>query len=43
MTAIGTLQESGEFFYVHWREEYIPEIDKNVFLETVIRFFPGTN
>ncbi len=43
MTAIGTLQESGEFFYVHWREEFRPEIGKNVFLDTVIRFFPGAN
>jgi len=43
MTAIGTLQESGEFFYVHWREEFLPEIGKNVFLDTVIRFFPGAN
>ena len=43
MTALGTLQESGEFFYVHWREEFRPEIGKNVFLDTVIRFFPGAN
>jgi hypothetical protein len=43
MTAIGTLQESGEFFYVHWHEEFRPEIGKNVFLDTVIRFFPGAN
>ncbi len=43
MTAIGTLQESGEFFYVHWHEEFLPEIGKNVFLDTVIKFFPGTN
>jgi N-acetylneuraminic acid mutarotase len=43
VTAIGTIQESGEFFYVHWREEFLPEIGKNVFLDTVIRFFPGVN
>jgi hypothetical protein len=43
MTAIGTMEESGEFFYVHWREESLPEIDKNVFLDTVIRFFPAAN
>jgi N-acetylneuraminic acid mutarotase len=43
MTAIGTLQESGEFFYVHWQEEFRPEIGKNIFLDTVIRFFPGAN
>jgi N-acetylneuraminic acid mutarotase len=43
MTAIGTLQESGEFFYVHWSEEFRPEIGKNIFLDTVIRFFSGVN
>jgi N-acetylneuraminic acid mutarotase len=43
MTAIGTMQDSGEFFYVHWREEFLPEIGKNVFLDTVIRFFPAAN
>jgi hypothetical protein len=43
MTAIGTLDESGEFFYVYWSEEFHPEIGKNVFLETVIRFFPTAN
>jgi hypothetical protein len=43
MTAIGTLDESGEFFYVHWSEEFRPAIGKNVFLETVIRFFPAAN
>ena len=43
MTAIGTLQESGEFFYVHWHEEFDPAIGKNVFRDTVIKFFPGAN
>ena len=43
VTAIGTLQESGEFFYVHWHEEYDPAIGKNVFRDTVIKFFPGAN
>ncbi len=41
MTAIGTLQESGEFFYVHWHEEFLPEIGKNVLLDITIRFFPN--
>jgi N-acetylneuraminic acid mutarotase len=43
VTAIGTLQDSGEFFYVHWQEEFIPAIGKNIFLDTVIKFFPGAN
>jgi hypothetical protein len=43
VTTIGTLQESGEFFYVHWQEEFLPDLGKNVFLDVVIRFFPGTN
>ncbi|MHC4295920.1 MAG: serine/threonine protein kinase [Planctomycetota bacterium] len=43
MTVIGTLQESGEFFYVHWHEEFDPAIGKNVFRDTVIKFFPGAN
>jgi hypothetical protein len=43
LTAIGTLQDSGEFFYVHWQEESLPDLDKNVFLDVVIRFFPGAN
>ena len=43
VTAIGTLQESGEFFYVHWHEEFDPAIGKNVFRDTVIKFFPGAN
>jgi serine/threonine protein kinase len=44
VTAIGTLQESGEFFYVHWHEESDPAIRKeNVFRDTVIKFFPGAN
>ena len=43
VTAIGTLQESGEFFYVHWHEEFDPAIGKNVFRDTVIRFFPVAN
>jgi len=43
MTAIGTLDGSGEFFYVHWREEFLPAIGKSVFLEVTIRFFPGAN
>jgi hypothetical protein len=42
MTVIGTLQESGEFFYVHWHEEFDPAIGKNVFRDTVIKFFPGS-
>jgi serine/threonine protein kinase len=43
VTAIGTLQESGEFFYVHWHEEFDPAIGKNIFRDTVIKFFPGAN
>jgi N-acetylneuraminic acid mutarotase len=40
MTAIGTLDGSGEFFYVHWHEEFDPAVGKNVFLEIEVRFFP---
>jgi hypothetical protein len=43
MTAIGTLEGSGEFFYVHWHEEFIPELDKNVMLDITIKFFPSAN
>jgi hypothetical protein len=40
MTAIGKLEDGGDF-YVHWHEEFDPAIGKNVFLDTVIKFFPG--
>ncbi|MHC4166874.1 MAG: hypothetical protein ACYSWQ_07950, partial [Planctomycetota bacterium] len=43
LTAIGTLEGSGEFFYVHWHEEFLPEIGRNVMLDITIRFFPGAN
>ncbi len=43
LTAIGTLDGTGEFFYVHWHEEFDPAIDKNVLLDITIRFFPGGN
>jgi hypothetical protein len=43
LTAIGTLEGSGEFFYVHWHEEFDPAIGKNVFLDVTIEFFPGAN
>jgi N-acetylneuraminic acid mutarotase len=41
LTAIGTLQDSGELFYVHWHEEFLPATGKNALLDIAIEFFPG--
>ena len=43
MTAIGSLVDSGEGFYVRWHEEFDPDIDKNVLLDIEIKFFPSAN